>query len=50
MPQYNRNLEIEDLDRNFWVIGQSIAALSAFLLDEESPLIGFIDGMLDEIT
>jgi hypothetical protein len=38
MDKYTRNVEVEDLNRNFWVIGQTISIISAFLLDEDSPI------------
>ena len=31
MPQYNRVVQIEDLNRNFWVISQVLSGLSSFL-------------------
>lgn len=36
IDKYTRNVEVEDLNRNFWVIGQTISIISAFLLDEDS--------------
>lgn len=30
MPQYERRVEVEDLNRNFWVIGQNLTALNEF--------------------
>lgn len=50
MPQYGRRVEVEDLDRNFWVIAQTIAAISAYLFDEDSPLPKMWEGLLREIT
>lgn len=32
MPQYARRVEVEDLDKNFWVIGQVLDALAQGLL------------------
>jgi hypothetical protein len=49
MPKYMRNVEVEDLNRNFWVIGQSIAALSAFLF-EDSPITDLLKRILNEIA
>lgn len=34
MPENKRNVEVEDLNRNFWVIAQAITAISAYLFDE----------------
>lgn len=50
MPKYLRYVEVEDLNRNFWVIGQTIAALSAFLFGDESPLNELLRDMLNEIA
>lgn len=32
MPQFKRGVEVEDLDRNFWVIGQNLTTLNKFFL------------------
>lgn len=32
MPQYQRRVEIEDLNRDFWVIGQNLTALNEVIL------------------
>lgn len=48
MPQYGRRVEIEDLNRNFWVIAQVLAAISGFLFDEDSSLINVIKSLLEE--
>ena len=50
MPQYGRRVEIEDLDRNFWVIAQVIAAISHYLFDEDAPLPKALEGLLREVT
>lgn len=50
MPEYERYVEIEDLDRNFWVIGQVITAISAYLFDEDSPIKSMIEKLLQELT
>lgn len=50
MPKYSRTVEIEDLDRNFWVIGQTIGTISAYLFGDDSPLISFLKGLIDEIA
>lgn len=49
MPEYKRRVEVEDLNRNFWVIAQVIAGLSADLLDEEGPIGSLIKGLMNEI-
>lgn len=50
MPQYARRVEIEDLDRNFWVISQTIAAISNYLFGNDNPLFNILKGELREIT
>jgi hypothetical protein len=50
MPEYQRVVEVEDLNRNFWVIGQVLTGLLAFLFDEDSPLNDIFEGLLDEIA
>lgn len=49
MPRNKRKVEIEDLDRNFWVIGQTITAISVYLFDEGGPLNDAIRRLLKEI-
>lgn len=50
MPEYERYVEIEDLDRNFWVIGQVVSAISAYLFDDDNPIKTMIKNLLQEIT
>ena len=49
MPKYSRRVEVEDLDRNFWVIAQTLSALDAFLFGPENPLKNIFEGIMDEI-
>ena len=49
MPKYLRYVEVEDLNRNFWVISQTLTALSAFLFDNDSFFSIFGD-ILGEIA
>lgn len=49
MPEYKRIVEIEDLNRNFWVIGQSLSAICAFLFDKENSIPRVLEALLDEI-
>lgn len=49
MPRYKRKVEVEDLNRNFWVIGQVLAGISADLFDEDGPIQSMIKGLLKEI-
>jgi len=48
MPKYLRRVEVEDLDRNFWVIAQSLAILGDYMFDKNSPLNDIIKRLLDE--
>lgn len=50
MPEYERTVEIEDLNRNFWVIGQVLTGILSFLFDEDSPINDLFNGMLDELA
>ena len=50
MPQYSRRVEVEDLDRNFWVIAQTIAAISAYLFDPDNPLSKMWEGLTREVS
>ena len=49
MPKYKRKVEVEDLDRDFWVIGQVIDGISITLFDDNGPLKSIIEGILKEI-
>ena len=49
MPKYKRKVEVEDLNRDFWVIGQVIAGISITLFDDNGPLKSVIEGILKEI-
>ena len=49
MPKYTRRVEIEDLNRNFWVISQVAAAACFWLLDDESLLPNVIKDLINEI-
>ena len=50
MPEYERTVEVEDLNRNFWVIGQVLTGVLSFLFDEDSPINDLFNGMLDELA
>lgn len=50
MPQYKRRVEVEDLNRNFWVIGQAIQALSDFAFGNGSPLDMTIKSLISELV
>lgn len=50
MPKYVRRVEVEDLNRNFWVLGQTISAISAFLFDDDSPIANMFKRVISEIN
>lgn len=50
MPEYERFVEIEDLDRNFWVIGQVISAISAYLFDDDGPMKNLLSNIMQELV
>ena len=49
MPKYKRKVEVEDLNRNFWVIGQTLAAISSFLFGQNS-IKDLFNGILKELV
>lgn len=49
MPTNKRKVEVEDLNRNFWVIGQVLAGISISLYDEDGPINKMLQGLLKEI-
>ena len=50
MPKYERKVMVEDLDRNFWVISQCVATISAYLFEENSPLVQLFKDILSELV
>lgn len=50
MPTNVHHVEVEDLDRNFWVISIILSVISAYIFDESSPLINMLEKIMDEIT
>lgn len=50
MPKYTRNVEVEDLNRNFWVISQTLTAICAYLFWENSPILDTMKKILSELT
>ena len=50
MPDYQRQVKIEDLNRNFWVISQCIAGISAYLFEDNSPMNNVIERVINEIV
>lgn len=50
MPMNPRRVEIEDLDRNFWVITQGISIICTYLFDDNSSLRGMLKHILKELT
>lgn len=50
MPKYLRRVEVESLNRNFWVIGQTLSGITAYLTEDGSVYKTLLNGILDEIT
>jgi len=50
MPKYLRRVEVESLNRNFWVIGQTLSGITAYLTEDGSVYKTLLSGILDEIT
>lgn len=50
MPMYKRVVEVEDLNRNFWVIGQTIGGICEYLFKPDNPLMKFLKYLIDEVT
>lgn len=50
MPKYLRRVEVESLNRNFWVIGQTLSGITAYLAGDGSAYKTLLNGILDEIT
>lgn len=50
MPKYIRNVEVEDLNRNFWAIGQVISIIDSYLFDEDGPYNKLFNDLLNEIA
>lgn len=50
MPKNSRRIKIEDLNRNFWVIGQVLGSLCDGLFNGKIPLKPAIEDLLKEIT
>ena len=49
MPRNSRRIKIEDLNRNFWVLGQVISAISAYLFGDDSPLKNIFQKIFEEV-
>ena len=50
MPMNSRHVEVEDLNRNFWVIAITLTALSSYLFNKDNPLSEMVKRLMDEIT
>lgn len=50
MPQYKRKVEVEDLNRNFWVIAQVLTGICIDLFDPNGPIQKMLKGLLIEIA
>lgn len=49
MPKNTRRVEVEDLNRNFWVIAQTLSGIMAYLWDTKSPITNLLKGIYDEL-
>lgn len=50
MPKNTRRVEVEDLNRNFWVIAQVITGIGTYLFDPNGPIPLIIRTSIQEIT
>lgn len=50
MPKYLRKVEVEDLNRNFWVLSQTLSAICAFLFGPKAPFAKLFEDMASEVT
>lgn len=49
MPQYRRRVEIEDLNRNFWVISQNLTILNKFMIGLQDGIGQIFQDIFSEI-
>lgn len=49
MPKYLRRVEIEDLNKNFWVIGQNLSAICAYVFNPNDSLLEIFKKIYNEI-
>lgn len=49
MPQYRRRVEIEDLNRNFWVISQNLTILNKFMIGLQDGIGKIFQDIFSEI-
>lgn len=49
MPQYKRRVEIEDLNRNFWVISQNLTILNKFMIGLQDGIGKIFQDIFSEI-
>ena len=50
MPKNSRQVYVEDLNRNFWVIGQVVSGILGFLFNDDSPLKKLMTGFSKEFV
>jgi len=52
MPKYSKEIEVEDLNRNFWVISQVLSALSWYLFQDglKNNLKNNLADIINELT
>lgn len=49
LPRNSRRVEVEDLNRNFWVISSVLGAVSSYLFDDNAPIAGFVKRAAEEL-
>lgn len=49
MPKYLRRVEVEDLNKNFWVIGQNLSAICAYVFNPDDSLLEIFKKVYNEI-
>ena len=50
MPKYLRKVEVEDLNRNFWVISTVLGSICNFLFGDDPPFKDMFDSILKELV
>lgn len=50
MPKYLRKVEVEDLNRNFWVISSVLGAVCNFLFDDTAPFKDLFKSIISELV
>ena len=50
MPKNSRWVLVEDLNRNFWVLGNTIGGLCAYLFGASSPIKDIFERLVNELV